>query len=360
MSDFTQQGTKVIQDAVKRLQEAADKLGPPQIDFLNRRSALNMCAAVAVDAGQTLFGGSLRDAGIAVFQVASSQEDDEPRIYPFWVSPSLPELEKRKAVQERLDEIVSTDEIVRDFVTAMHWNRVYDKDVMPPSCYQTAAALCNFVRELLEWATLYKLAQNLQNATRIVDVGIQPVLLRDGTLRFDSMGEDHARRLRELFKSVDVPILGVTKQSALVRSAIIRLWLAQHNFYRCEGGVVVKLDFEDFKNLGWQLDRYFGEDGMRFGNYVLARFDRMPGSRNIFAVDVPDYMMPDWDNVLVILSGVGEHATATAYPTPGYPVALRKVHEKVALTPDRVRLLENTVRRSLGEEAYSMLKLLGM
>ena len=360
MDEFAQKGTKVIQDATQRLQEAAGKLSAPQVDSLNRRSALNMCAAVAVDAGQSLFGGVLRDAGIAVFQVASSQEGEDPRTFPFWVSPSLPEAEKRKVVQEHLDEIVSEDKVIADFVKAMGWNKVYDEHVMPPSCYQTAAALSNFVRELLEWATLYKVGKDLRATTQNLKMGIQPVLLRDGTLRFDNMGEDHARRLRELFRQVDVPILGVTKQSALVRSAIIRLWLAKHNVYQQEGALVVKLDIEDFKNLGWQLDRYFGDDGMRFGRYVLARFDPLPGSHNIFAVDIPDYLIANWDNVLVLLSGIAEHATATAYPIPGYPVALRKAHDKVALTPDRVLFLENAIRRSLGEEAYNLLKMLGM
>jgi hypothetical protein len=359
VNGFVEKGIRVVTDAATRLREAAEKLERPQVDALNRRSALNMCAAVAVDAGQSLFGGALRDAGIAVFQVASSLEGEEPRTFPFWIGPQLPEDEKRRAVQERLDELLSEDEVVSQFVEAMGWRKVYDEKVMPPGCYRSAALLSNFVRELLEWAALWKVGRELL-AFRRLDIGIQPVLLRDGTLRFDNMGEDHARRLREVFQGLGIPILGVTKQSALVRSGVIRLWLALHKVYERSGPLAVKLDIEDFRNLGWQLDRYFGDDGMRFGRYILARFDPMPGSRDFFAIDVPDYLIADWDNVLVLLSGIAEHSTATAYPKPGYPIALRKAHDKVVLTPERVRFLENAIRRSLGQDAYTLLKVMGM
>lgn len=360
MREVTQRGVEVIQQAADKLQEAADQLGVPEVDPLNRRSALNMCAAVAVDAGQSLFGGALRDAGIALFQVASSQEDEDPRAFPLWVAPSLPEDEKRKTIQGLLSKIVQSDEIIARFVRDMGWNNIHDENVMPPSCYQTAGALSNFFRELLEWATLYEIGRDLRDASTKLKVGIQPVLLRDGTLRFDNMGEDHARRLERLFIELDIPILGVTKRSSLVSSAVIRLWLAKHRVYDREGAFVIRLDFEDFQSLGWRLDRYFGIDGMRFGKYALARFDRMPGSRDIFAIDIPDYLLSDWDAVLILLSGVAEHATATAYPAPGYPIALRKAHDKVVLTKDRVLAIENSIRRTLGEDAYQLMKALGL
>ncbi|GAG79084.1 unnamed protein product, partial [marine sediment metagenome] len=100
---------------------------------------------------------------------------------------------------------------------------------------------------------------------------------------------------------------------------------------------------------------------MRFGRYVIARFDPLLGSKNIFAIDVPHYYFEansSFDNLLVILSGVAEHSTATSYPTPGYPYALKKAHEKVIFTRDKVYLLENTLRRTLPPDVYDMLKTL--
>ena len=119
---------------------------------------------------------------------------------------------------------------------------------------------------------------------------------------------------------------------------------------------MVRIDTEMFEELGWRLKRYFGEEeGDRFGGYALVRFDPLPGSRNLFAVDVPKYLH-NLDETLVLLSGVAQQSTATSYPVPGYPISLRKVHDKVVFTEDKVYLLENTFRRSTPQEIYELLK----
>lgn len=357
MDSFTTAGVSVISRAAKHTKKAVESLPPPDVDVLNRRAALQMCAAVAVDAGQSLFGGALRQAGIAVFQVASSQEGEDPRTYPFWVDPSLPEDDRREAIQERLDELGSNDPTISNFVQAMGWQRVYE--AMQPSDYGSAAGLADFVRDLLEWSELYRLA-NVLNSTRQLLSGFQPILLRDGTLRFGSTAANIAEPLGRLFQKLNVPIFGVTKTSLLVTTPVVRLWLIRHKTFSLEGPFCVWLHKEDFEKLGWRLARYFGEQGFRFGRYVLARFDPMPGSRNIFAIDIPSYLFDNPDKTTVLLSGLIQQATATAYPVPGYPVALRKAHEKVALTTDRARMLENTLRRSLPPDVYEFLKTLEM
>lgn len=361
MENFVEKGSSVIKDAAEKIKKAAEALAAPEVFPLNRRSTLNMCAAVAVDAGQSLFSGVLRDMGIGVFQVASSREDEEVKTYSFWVAPNLPDEERKRVIQENIDRLIAEDALLTRFVEAMGWRKVHDEGVMPPACYSSAAALGDFLRELLEWSMLFDLGKKLKTVEGL-GTGIQPVLLRDGTLRFDSMGEDHTGRLKKNFQTIDVPLLGVTKHSALLKNPVVTLWLSLHGVFKREGALVVKLERETFEELGWRLGRYFGgeDNAIRFGQYSLVRFDPMPSSRNLFAVDIPTYLMGDWDKVLVLLSGIKEHATATAYPVPGYPVALRKAHERVVLTADRVRLLENSIRRSIPPEIYDFLKSLGL
>ncbi|MDP2897409.1 MAG: hypothetical protein Q8Q12_12790 [bacterium] len=357
---ITDNVSRVIDDASKGVREAAESLGAPEVYTLNRRSTLNICAAVAVDTGQTLFGGVLRDVGVALFQVASSQENDDPKSYAFWVDPNLPEDNRKRDIQNRLDELVSKDPVVREFVGSMGWASVYAERVMPPGCYSSAAALADFLRELLEWAKLYDVSRKLAQV-RCLGTGIQPVLLRDGTLRFGHAQEGINRPLGELFRQLDLPILGISKQSALLRNPAIILWLWRHGVYAKGGPVMVRIDTDMFRDLGWRLERYFGDQQSRtrFGRYALVRFDPLPGSRNFFAVDIPDFLVDDIDETLVLLSGVAQQSTATSYPTPGYPIALRKVHDKVVFTDDKVYMLENSLRRSIPTEIYEFLKSLG-
>ena len=109
LSKITGNVSKVIDEATKEIREAVNSLATPEVHSLNRRSSLNICAAVAVDTGQTLFGGILREVGVALFQVASSQESDEPKSYAFWVNPNLPEDKRRVVIQARLDNLLSLD-----------------------------------------------------------------------------------------------------------------------------------------------------------------------------------------------------------------------------------------------------------
>jgi len=349
---------KVMGKATKEIREAAKCLDAPQIHLLNRRSTLNICAAVAVDAGETLFGGVLRDVGIGLFQVASSQENDEPKSYAFWVNPNLPDEPRKDEIQNELDALLADDPLVREFVEAMGWTKVYEEGVMPASCYSSASNLSGFLRELLEWAKLYEVGKKLERIQSL-GTGIQPVLLRDGTLRFDNTGEGVNRKLGELFQELNVPILGISKRSALLRSPVIVLWLSLNGVYSQGGPFMIRIDQKDFEDLGWRLERYFGGD-MKFGRYALVRFDPLPGSRNVFAIDIPEYLLNNLDETVVLLSGVAQQSTATSYPVPGYPIALRKVHDKVVFTDDRAYLLENSVRRSISPEIYEFVKTLGL
>jgi hypothetical protein len=356
LDSFMNTGSVVIQEVAQRTQRAVRALPPPNVDKLNRRAALQMCAAVAVDAGQSLFGGALRQAGIAVFQVASSDEREEPKTYPFWVAPSLPEDEKKEMVQQKLDELASSDPAIQNFVDDIGWQHAYGG--MQPSAHRSAASVGDYVRDLLEWSELYRLA-NVLNETRYLMRGFQPILLRDGALRFGTTAANVSQPLGNLFDNLDVPIFGVTKQSMLLGNPVILLWLKKHSVLQSPGPFCVWLESQEFEKLGWSIERYFGKSGFRFGHYAIVRFDSLPGSADLFAVDIPDHLfLHDRDQVLVLLSGLIQQVSATAYPVPGYPIALQQAHNKVVITQDRARMLENSLRRSLHPEAFGFLQML--
>jgi hypothetical protein len=356
--EIVSQARESFERQIEIIKREIESLPKPELYPLNHRSTLQISAAVAVDAGQSLFRGILREMGIMLFQVASS-EDETPKSYVFWMNPILKDEDKRQQVQEQFDRLTEVDKMAREFIRAMTWGKITDDAVMPPGCYDQISALGNFTRELLEWAKLRRTALELKEIYEKVP-NIQPVLLRDGTLRFDNMAEAHATRLSEIFKNIGIPLIGISKSSKLLTSPLITMWLKLHGIFNQQGPFLIKLDQTIFEELGYSLERYFGVEGsMRFGRYVIVRFDPLPGSKNVFAVDVPHYYFESessFDTLLVILSGVAEHSTATSYPTPGYPYALKKAHERVVFTEDKVYLIENTLRRTLPSDVYNMLK----
>jgi len=359
--EIINQAKASLKTQLEIIKREIDSLPEPEIYELNRRSTLQISAAVAVDAGQSLFGGILREMGIMLLQVASS-EDETPKSYVFWMNPILKDEDKKQQVKNQLARLAKEDEMTKDFVKAMEWSKLTEEKVMPSGCYTNIGILGDFVRELLEWGKLYQTALSLKEIYQKLP-NIQPVLLRDGTLRFDHMGEAHARRLSKIFKGIGIPLLGISKTSKLLRNPLITMWLKVHNVFNTQGPFLVKLPYAKFRELGFRLSRYFGieeeDPKMRFGRYIIGRFDSLPGSKNIFAIDIPHYYFEpesSFDDLLVILSGVAEHSTATSYPTPGYPFALKKAHDRVVFTKDKVYLLENILRRSLPPDVYDMLK----
>jgi len=356
-NSFIEKSKDIIKEAIERIKEAVDRLEPPEVFDLNKKSVLNICAAVAVDAGQTLFRGVFKNIGIVVYQVASSKEEDPIQSYAFWTSPGLPDNERRAIISQQLERLQTEDSIIAEFVKAMGWIAIHQKGVMPDSCFRSSSAFSSFIRDLLEWSRLYELGKQLQNYVK-KELGIQPVLLRDGTLRFASLAEGHTNRLSKIFQELEVPIFGVTKNSALLRSPDVYYWLQKNKVYDRKGPIIIPINKQMFEELGWRLERYFGDNGMRFGRYALVRFDPMPGSQNVFAVDIPNYL--DWNKVLVLLSGIAQQATASTYPMPGYPFALKKAHDKAVLSEHRVSLLESTFKRTLPVEVYELLKNLSL
>jgi len=355
LDDFLAQGSRILEESSKAIQEAAKKLPAPEVYTLDRRVATQICAAVAVDAGQSLFKGSLQEAGIAIFQIASSLEGDDPRTIPFWINPNLPEDQKEQYIDAELERLFEQDKTVQDFVRAMKWQNAAGG--IQPSQKSSGTEVGNYVRDLLEWAELYRLAKILNEERKLKVTGhLQPILLRDGVLRFGTTAANVAERLGKLFEELNIPIFGLGKRSMLLKLPVIKAWITLHKVHERAGAFCIWLNEETFRATGWKLDRYFGTDGFRFGRYVLVRFDNMPGSRNIFAVDIPNYLYSNRkDDVLNLLSSIEQHISATAYPLPGYPLPLQIAHDKVTLRNDRTQMLERALRTKISLEALEFL-----
>lgn len=355
LQNFLAQGCRILERASKAVREAAEQLPPPEVYPLNYRVTTQICAAVAVDAGQNLFKGALQEAGIAIFQIASSLVDEEPRTIPFWVNPNLPEREREEYIRKELDELFQHDATIQEFVKAMGWSSAWE--AIQTSQMSSSAGVTNYVRDLLEWAELYRLARLLDRERGLKVTGqLQPILLRDGVLRFGSTAANVSKNLGRLFQDLNIPIFGIGKRSLLLRMPVVKAWLVLHGVHKRQGPLCVWLKEEEFVKLGWQLERYFGGDGFRFGRYVLVRFDGMAGSRNFFAVDVPEYLYQSRkEEVLRLLSSIEQHISATAYPLPGYPLPLQIAHDKVNLRNTRAEMLERSLRTRISKEAMDFL-----
>lgn len=364
MNTFTEKACENIIYSVDRINRVVVNLPKPELFPLDRGSAIHTYAVIAVDTGQSLFDGLLSYLGILLFQVATS-DDSPPKPYVFYTSPYLNEVERETQVRQGLEALLAQDPVVKDFASLftqkMGYRKIYDYGVMPERCFTSAAELASFLRELVEWAALYDSAKRLNRLAVIGKGIIQPVVLRDGVLRFDAMGKGHSDALRKMFRELDIPIIGITKRSAFLRNPIVSHWLEYHRVFTTSGPFAVRLSKQAFEELGYRLEKYFGEGGeIRFGgSYILVRFDPLPGSHNLFVVDIPDYLIGDWQKVLFLLSGISYQGTATVYPVPGYPLALSKAHEKAHLTNEHIKFLEASIKEMLPPSVYNFLKLWG-
>lgn len=352
LPELSSAGVRSIEETLDRVMETIATWPEPEVLPLTRRTATQMTAAVAVDAGQSLFSGVLKMLGIAVFQVASSLPDEEPTGFVLYADPWLDDAERRCQITAQLEVLFATHSFLGNFFTA-GWNNLQELVAeLPAGGIDDFSA---YFRDFLEWAALYRVGQEIRTAVP----WLRPVLLRDGTLRFAGRGERYANRLRHMFEELGnqgVHIVGITKQTAALRSPLVWCWLERHGVFARDHPFAVPLYAEILEEVGLRWLRYYGEGGHRFGRYHLVRFDPQPYSRFIFAVDVPDYICNRGNEaVILLLSGIAQHATATAFPVPGYPMALRQAHDKVVLNADRVRWLESILRTSLNEEVYSLI-----
>lgn len=337
--------------------EKVKELGTPEVYSLNRKSLNNFCTAVAVDAGENLFYGAFKMLGITLLSLATSNPDENPQYFIFYNGENLGVKESKIWVLKQLREWYEEKPFIKDFFDKTGWNGVFegDENILPPRVYSNSSECISFFREIIEWAKLYNIARNIHTVkTSSVAKDINFVLLRDGVLRFDNMGEKHSSDLSKLFSELKIPLIGITKKSQLLMNPLIQLWLKKHDILLRKEGFIIKLNEQFFEKASWSLSRYYDGE-MRFGRYHIVRFDSYPGNCNLFIIDVPDYM-DNWDEVLNIISGLKEYTSTTVFPVPGYPYPLIKAHKRAILNNDKMTIIENFLKRKLSSEHYEILK----
>lgn len=346
-----------IQNVYNMFTKGADDLGKPEVYYLNRRSLRKFCSAVAVDAGESLFSGAFKMMGITLFSLATSNLKDEPQYFLLFNGENFTEIENHKIIMRQLQEWYTTSPFIKNFLDATGWVSVFKdpEGILPPRTFSDPSECVSVFREIIEWAKLYELAVNIHEMKkRSPAKDIDFVILRDGVLRFNNMGESHSKILERLFKDLQIPILGVTKRSRLLLHPLVQIWLQKHNILGEKESFIIRLNDEFFEKARWALSRYYDGD-MRFGRYHIVRFDPYPGNCNLFIVDVPQYIK-NWEEVLNILSGLKDYTSTTVFPVPGYPYPLIEAHRHAKLDEGKTKLIENFLRRSLAPEHYTMLK----
>lgn len=343
--------------------EKAEELDKPEIYSLNRRSIKKYCAAVAVDAGESLFCGAFRMIGITLFSLATSNISDNPEYFIFYNGENLNNEKSKEWILKQLSQWYENFPLIRDFLDATGWSKIFSglhEEIIPPRVFSNSSDCISFFRELIEWAKLYDIARKVNNSEKnrelaILVKDIDFVILRDGVLRFDNTGEGHSKVLLNLFKNLNTKIIGITKKSKLLTNPLIQIWLNKYKVLEKKESFIIKLDEKFFEKTSWALSRYYDGD-MRFGRYHIVRFDSYPNNYNLFVVDIPDYLEKNWDEVLSIFSGLKEFTATTVYPVPGYPYPLIEAHRKAVLDDNKVRLIENFLKRKLSPEHYEMLR----
>lgn len=355
--EFIEKTQEGIQKIYSLFADKVDELGKPDLYILNRKSVSRFTSAVAVDAGESLFFGAFKIIGITVFMLATSDPEDEPQYFFLYNGENLTEEKSREIILGQLSEWYKNIQIIRDFLDITGWSHGIEnpENIFPPRMFNDSSECISVFREILEWAKLYNLAKQINELKKNPVVRSDNfVLLRDGVLRFNNMGESHSNILRKIFKDSSVCIIGVTKRSKLLLNPLVQMWLRKHGILDEKEGFIVRLNEDFFERAKWALSRYYSGE-IRFGNYHIVRFDPLPGNCNLFIVDIPDYIN-NWEEILNILSSLKSYTSTTVFPVPGYPYPLIEAHRRAKLDENKVKFIENSLKRNLSREHYEMLK----
>ncbi len=379
MKDITEKLPPLIEQAWEEWKSLVRKLPVPDVRPLNERVATRTVAAVAVDAGQNMLQGVLSEVGIVLLRIGTSIRDQPPITLPFWIDPLRDPDKGRKLIREQLEKIAEDHSWLSDFLQAMGWRTPVDG--FPDSAFVQTVALIAHVRDLLEWAMLHHVAKQLarfiRDQERFGSGTVAGLVLRDGALRFASTGAEISERLAQAFNHVGIPVFGVVKRTKVVRHPLLHLWLQEqpNNPFAWDDPFVVFIDPKVLKAIGYRLHRYFGDivgeqeeepekeqqrghRGMRWGQYVLVRFDARPGSRHLFAVDIPRDMWEDRKRAVPLLTSLVNQVGATVFPWPGYPIPLDQAHRQARLDRETARMFERFIRHRLPKNVAELWDLL--
>lgn len=204
-------------------------------------------------------------------------------------------------------------------------------------------------RDIVEWAVLYDLI-------KYREWGSDTIIIREGMLRTKSIKltvfpllDQQIRAACEKHKkdkNINVSIVGVAKQSAVLSKLAVALELEEtmHKDYPCYVKVPYEIEKEcyNFDNTWLDTDSTVtvGEDGKKryqsFGNLHLAKF----GDRTfdpVWPVDIAEWQTGDADRIL----GQLQFDARPGFPIPDFPMSVQKAHDFAKVNGLEVSVLQD-------------------
>lgn len=193
--DLVNTTTKIIKDLMRYYERQIKSLGEPEIYLLNRRSLANFYSAVAVDAGESLFGGAFKLIGVTIFLLATSEKRNIPQVFILYNGEHLRSESSREWIISQISDWIDENDFLREFIEDVGWTdfKREDAHIIPNSVFNNSSECVAFFRELIEWAKLYSIGKEfLKLRSSPIYEKTEAVLLRDGVLRFNNTGEYHS------------------------------------------------------------------------------------------------------------------------------------------------------------------------
>jgi len=204
-------------------------------------------------------------------------------------------------------------------------------------------------RDIVEWSVLYDLI-------KYREWGSDTIIIREGLLRTKSFEltifpliDQEIRKACDKHKkekNVNISIVGVAKQSAVLSKLSIALELEEtlHKYFPCYVKVPKDIEADCYNfNETWletASTKKESKDGIMryqsFGNLYLVKFGDRPFDP-IWPVDIAEWQIKDVDRIL----GQLQFDARPGFPIPDFPMSVQKAHDFAKVNGLEVDILQD-------------------
>lgn len=204
-------------------------------------------------------------------------------------------------------------------------------------------------RDIVEWAVLYDLI-------KYREWGSDTIIIREGMLRTKSIKltvfplvDEQIRSACEKHKkekNINVSIVGVAKQSAVLSKLAVALELEEtmHKDYPCYVKVPPEIERDCYNFDNTWLDTAstieVGKDGKKryqsFGSLYLVKFGDRPFDP-VWPVDIAEWQTIDADRII----GQLQFDARPGFPIPDFPMSVQKAHDFAKVNGLEVSILQD-------------------